>query len=123
MSQARILYVEDNSELRFLTCQMLDGSGYDVVSAATLEEALQALDNGPFDLVFTDLSLGRLSDEETLKVILKHAAGIPVVVMTGSQGDRQKWLDLGAADHEQKPFTREPEAIAASILSRKNPSA
>ena len=53
----RILYVEDNPELRETIGMLMEGEGRRVTSCASAEEAL-ALDAGdPFDVLVTDVSL------------------------------------------------------------------
>lgn len=54
---SRILYVEDNHELRDLLAAMLTTEGYDVVAVATAEVAWDELNRRAFDLLITDYEL------------------------------------------------------------------
>ena len=57
----RILYVEDNPELRETIGMLMEGEGRTVTSCASAEEAL-VLDAGhPFDVLVTDVSLPCMS--------------------------------------------------------------
>ncbi len=57
----RILYVEDNPELRETIGMLMEGEGRTVTSCASAEESL-VLDAGhPFDVLVTDVSLPGMS--------------------------------------------------------------
>ena len=58
MVSARILVVEDNEDVREVPVTLLSREGYDVVSAYDAWSALETLqEQGPFDLVFSDVVL------------------------------------------------------------------
>ena len=76
----RILVVEDEDKLRrILELQLLD-SGYDVVKAATAEEALPLIDRS--DLILTDLKLPGMTGIEMLQLVRRQDSHVPVIVMT-----------------------------------------
>ena len=54
MSRQRILVVDDDESLRWVTEVQLQQAGYHAVSAASGEEALAALRENPAELVITD---------------------------------------------------------------------
>ena len=58
MDKARILVVEDDSDVRQFTAEMLSELGYRVFTAGNAALALQVLDeNQNIDLLFTDIGL------------------------------------------------------------------
>jgi len=57
MSPPRVLLVEDDASIRRFVSLALEDSKLDLVQAATLQSAIQALRSGPFDLVLCDLML------------------------------------------------------------------
>jgi DNA-binding NtrC family response regulator len=76
----RILIVEDEDKLRrILELQLLD-SGFDVVKAATAEEALPFMDRA--DLILTDFKLPGMTGLEMLQLIRRQDSHVPVIVMT-----------------------------------------
>ena len=66
----RILYVEDNPELRETIGMLMEGEGRTVTSCASAEEAL-VLDAGhPFDVLVTDVSLPGMSGTDLARRLL-----------------------------------------------------
>ena len=56
---ARILLVEDEKAIQLALSGLLRRQGYEVEVAGTGEDAFSQLDDASFDLVLTDLALGR----------------------------------------------------------------
>ena len=52
---SRILLAEDDDSLRNFLTRALERAGYEVVSCADGDEAVAALDDGPYDLLLTDI--------------------------------------------------------------------
>jgi two-component system KDP operon response regulator KdpE len=97
--------VDDEPQiLRALTTN-LRGAGYDVVTAATGEDALaQAATRSP-DAVILDLVLPDLSGVEVCRQ-LRAWSEVPVIVLSavGEEGAKVSALDAGADDYVTKPF-------------------
>jgi len=103
----RILVIEDEDKLRrIIELQMLD-SGFDVVKAASAEEALPLIDRS--DLIITDLKLPKMSGLEMLRIIRRQDSHIPVVIMTafGTVETAVEAMKSGAVDFLLKPFELE----------------
>ncbi|MFY3386726.1 response regulator [Paracidovorax sp. MALMAid1276] len=66
----RILYVEDNPELRETIGLLMEGDGQTVTSCASAEEALELDAAQPFDLLVSDVSLPGLSGTDLAKKLL-----------------------------------------------------
>ncbi|MES1257379.1 MAG: sigma-54 dependent transcriptional regulator [Acidobacteriota bacterium] len=101
----RILIVEDEDKLRrILELQLLD-SGFDVVKAATAEEALPLIDRA--ELILTDLKLPGMTGIEMLQLIRRQDSHVPVIVMTafGTVENAVDAMKAGAADFLLKPFS------------------
>jgi DNA-binding NtrC family response regulator len=78
---ARILYVEDDPNVRLLIGDVLQDAGYAVESADTVSAAQSLLDAGTYDLLLTD---GRLPDGNGFSIATKAAAkGVKVLIYTG----------------------------------------
>ncbi|NJL26416.1 MAG: sigma-54-dependent Fis family transcriptional regulator [Thermoanaerobaculia bacterium] len=101
----RLLVVEDRDSLRRMMQRALGEEGYDVVTAATGEEGVEALEQGRFDLVLTDLRLPGISGLDVLERCRARWAQVPVVVLTafGNVSTAVEAMKLGAADFLEKP--------------------
>jgi len=80
----RILYVEDNPELRDTIAMLMEAPGRSIVSCASAEEALaHDGDQGPFDLVMTDVSLPGMSGPELCRALLARHGQQRIVLCSG----------------------------------------
>ena len=66
---ARILVIEDDPSVQEILSQMLMVKGHQVVVASDGEEGIERFKTGPFDLVFTDLGMPKLSGWEVGKIL------------------------------------------------------
>ncbi len=105
MAKAKILIADDDNLVRDSVRKILTMFGYQVVSCASGEKALAAL-NGDFDLVILDINMPGLDGFETLKLINDRDYGIPVIFLTGagSMEYAVKAINLGAYDFIPKPL-------------------
>jgi hypothetical protein len=79
----RILYVEDNPEIREMACELLAEDSREIVALATAEDALNAWGRGKFDILITDISLPGMSGVELARRILKKTPSIPIIIASG----------------------------------------
>jgi DNA-binding NtrC family response regulator len=82
MSDRRLLIVEDHDDTRRVLARFFRLMGYEVVAAATVAEAIEALDSIP-DGVILDLRLPDGPGETVLKKIRDDALPTQVIVCTG----------------------------------------
>ncbi|MGE0824605.1 MAG: response regulator [Candidatus Binatia bacterium] len=105
MRKSRILVIEDHEVTRKNLAAVLQQEGFDVVIAATGEEALSLLAER-FDLVLTDLVLPQVQGSDIVAHIKKETPEIPVIVMTAT-GTEENWTAMqagGATAFITKPF-------------------
>jgi len=102
---ARVLVVDDETQIiRALTVN-LQALGYEVDAAATGEDALKkAADHKP-DAVILDLGLPGIDGVEVIRG-LRGWTKIPIIVLSVREEEREKIaaLDAGADDYVTKPF-------------------
>lgn len=106
----KILFVEDDSELRRTLLEALRLEGYTVHPSASLADAQAQIHHAsqvhvPFDLCIVDLGLPDGSGRDLIATLLQqHTA--PIVVISAQPDERQKiqLLDLGVDDYLVKPF-------------------
>jgi DNA-binding NtrC family response regulator len=104
---ARILVVEDEKAIQLALKGLLSKEGYDVTLAGSGDAALVELGEGVFDLVLTDLALGRGPDGLAVLRASKDARReTPVVLLTahGSERVAVEAMKAGADDYLAKPF-------------------
>jgi CheY-like chemotaxis protein len=75
MTRPRLLLVEDDPSIRRFVAMALEDEAVDVVPAAGLAQAREALKEGPFGLVMCDLMLPDGNGLELLRELLHPAAG------------------------------------------------
>ncbi|GGL98610.1 response regulator [Pseudomonas asuensis] len=87
-----ILLVEDDLTLRSLTSEVMEEFGYQVTAVASAEEALDALQKGGFNVLFTDIGLGGMSGLDLSRQALKRYPDLHVVVASGYAFDKDDEL-------------------------------
>ena len=108
-----VLVIDDERNIRRTLSLVLEGEGYQVVSAETAEEGLAILANPaiPVDLAIFDVKLPKMSGLEALSRVRKDDAlrDLPVIVISGhaTVNDAVNAIKLGASDFFEKPLARE----------------
>jgi two-component system cell cycle response regulator len=120
----RVLVVDDDRLIREMTRDALVQEGFRVATAASGREALSRLgDEGPFDLVLTDLSMREMDGLELLERVKRASPRTEVIVLTGyaSLESALQAMRLGAADYLRKPVSA-PEVtygVRRTLLRRR----
>jgi two-component system response regulator PilR (NtrC family) len=101
---ARILVVDDELSLRQMLSFALRREGYDVTTAEDGRTALQALEDGVFDVVITDVRMPELSGVDLLREARRLDPSVSIIMMTayGSKETVLEALRLGATDYVEK---------------------
>jgi len=105
LSRKRILVVDDDESLRWVTQAQLQQSGFDVTAAADGNAALETIRQVPPDLVITDLKMPGMSGIELLRKIREDYPEIIVIVVTafGTVENAVEAMKAGAYDYITKP--------------------
>ncbi|GAA5334379.1 MULTISPECIES: response regulator transcription factor [Thermus] len=105
----RVLLVDDEESILVPLEFLLRKAGYEVALAKTGEEALEAVERGPVDLVVLDLMLPGLDGFAVLERLKARPSPPKVLVLTarGREADRAKAEALGAEGFLGKPFATE----------------
>lgn len=78
-----VLLVEDDDPVRELIARALRANGFEVVAAASGEEALDLEDGRHVDLLLSDVMLPNQNGFETAHQIHARSPNIPIVFMSG----------------------------------------
>ncbi len=107
---ARVLVVEDNVTNQAVAQGMLEKFGVHIDLVANGQEAITALEQLPYDLVFMDCQMPVMDGYDATRRIRDPQSSvkdhnIPVIAMTANamQGDRDKCIEAGMDDHIAKP--------------------
>ena len=65
-TRTRILFVDDEPKLRLTMAAILQQEGFEVTAAASVAEALRAINTHPFDALVSDLNIGEPGDGFTI---------------------------------------------------------
>jgi two-component system KDP operon response regulator KdpE len=120
----RILIVDDEIQIRRALDINLRAHGYEVVLAASGEEALTEAAATVPDLVLLDLGLPGVDGVDVIRG-LRGWTSIPIIVLSARDGDASKVaaLDAGADDYVTKPFSiNELLARLRATLRRHHPA-
>jgi CheY-like chemotaxis protein len=119
-----ILIVDDDPQVRRLCRLTLEEQGHSVVEATNGNDALVAMQEGPFDLILLDLSMPDMDGFEFLKVVRAKSPELRIIVISGFLGGtmlRAAKL-FGAAATLEKPFSSDSLLLAvASVLAENGP--
>jgi CheY-like chemotaxis protein len=111
----RVLVVEDSVGVRELQRVILEGAGYDVLTAVDGLDGASRLRQDPVDLVLSDVEMPGM-DGFTLTRSIRATRGwedVPVVIMTsrGDEADQRAGLDAGASAYLLKSEFDQAELI------------
>ena len=123
-----ILIVDDEKNYRVVLSAFLSGEGYEMLTADSAQEALEAVDSVDLDLVLTDMKMPVMDGIELLKQIKGKNPHLPVVMMTayGTVERAVEAMQLGAFNFIQKPFQNEAlkqmvhNAISTYVVLKEN---
>jgi two-component system NtrC family response regulator len=117
-----ILVVEDEHEQRELICDILTASGFQVMSADCVEQAILYIKSNKFDVIFSDWKLGELSGLDLLNYVRRNQAELGFVIATayGTINHAVEALQQGADDYLPKPFKRQELLITIDKALKAN---
>jgi len=105
MTNASILVVDDEAQIRRVLRSTLTFRGYTISEATSGEEALDLVRKVKPDLILLDVNLPGMSGVETCRE-LRRSSDAPIIMLTVRNAERDKIdaLDSGANDYVVKPF-------------------
>jgi DNA-binding response OmpR family regulator len=117
MDKKRILYVEDDETLAFLTADNLE-QHFQVVHCNNGKEAFELFCKEDFDLCVLDIMLPEMDGFEIATEIRKRNQEVPIIFLSAKtmKEDRIKGLKLGADDYLIKPYSIEELILKIEIF-------
>lgn len=117
MNKKRILYVEDDETLAFLTADNLE-QHFNVTHCNNGKQAFETFCTEYFDLCVLDIMLPDMDGFEIATEIRKRNQEIPIIFLSAKtmKEDRIKGLKLGADDYLVKPYSIEELILKIEIF-------
>jgi DNA-binding NtrC family response regulator len=115
----RVLVVDDNARARQSMVEVLAAAGHDVVSSASAVEALKIVEQGPFDVIITDLQMPGMDGLAFIRALAERKVETQIVMVTAfaSVASAVEAMRFGAFDYIEKPFDVEQlESLVARAL-------
>lgn len=114
----RILYVEDEGDIRTVTAMALEAvGGFTVITCSSGTEALTAAPDANADLILLDVMMPGMDGLATLSALrgLSQTVDTPVIFMTAKvqASEIQHYMHRGATGVIAKPF--DPMTLSAQI--------
>ena len=113
----RILVVEDNEDSRILVCELLSTLGHEVTGVGSAEEALEALKDGVFDTLFTDVSLPGISGVELAKKAAVMVPGLSIIFASGYGASISSHLSIRSRSLAKPYDLNQLRAVLAAVAA------
>jgi len=99
-----VLVVDDDTSILDTVSSILSGEGYDVVSASSGQEALDAVARKVPPLILLDMRMPVMDGWAVARALRGQGITVPIIVMTAAESAR-RWADeVGAEGYLAKPF-------------------
>jgi DNA-binding NtrC family response regulator len=124
----RIAVLDDEPRMVDVLTMMLGREGYEVRPFVAAARLLEALEEGAFDLLISDLRMPEIDGLEVLRSVRKVDPELPVILLTahGSVSSAISAMREGAFDYVEKPFDNDElkalvrRALDLTRLAREN---
>ncbi|HEX8643959.1 MAG TPA: PAS domain S-box protein [Allosphingosinicella sp.] len=116
-----VLLVEDNDHVRDFAEQLLADLGYEVLAAASADEALALLETRHADIVFSDIVMPDKSGLDLARELRRQRPDLPVVLATGYSAEIVSG-DTAGFEILNKPYGADTlgEALASALRARRS---
>ena len=117
----RVLVVDDEENIRYLLTSALTHSGFEVTTAGTGREALDAVKVFRPDAVLLDVMLPDLDGFEVCRRMRNDGDRVAVIFLTAHDAteDKVRGLTLGGDDYVTKPFSLEEVVARVRVILRR----
>jgi len=114
----KILIIDDEPDICKALRYLLEREEYSVTCTYSGEEGIEAFRKDWFDVVLTDLKMGRVDGMAVLEKIKEISHEMPVIIMTafGSIESAVEAMKHGATDYIIKPFLNEEIRLTVSRI-------
>ncbi len=121
MTVFKILVLEDDKELNRTVCTFLSNSGYAAVGCTNANDAYDALYDGVFDLIVSDIMMPGTDGFEFARSVRELNSDIPILFMTARDdlASKQRGFRIGVDDYMVKPIDLDELFLRIGALLRR----
>jgi len=122
VKQPRILYVEDDITLAFLTRDNLQRAGFEIDYCEDGISAFEKIIGHPYDLYILDVMLPKIDGFTLAKKIRERSESAPILFLSAKStlDDKIAGLQLGADDYITKPFSIEELILKIEVFLKRS---
>jgi DNA-binding response OmpR family regulator len=120
MQAKQILVIDDDEDLSYIICDMLENYGYSVSSAKDGDSAFSLLTDHAFHLILMDINLPGMTGFDICKE-LRKVTSIPILFASArtQENDRITGFDIGGDDYLPKPYSLKELLVRVNALMRR----
>lgn len=118
---AKILYVEDDTNLSFVVKDCLETAGHNVHHFTNGEDAIAAFLKFTYDIALLDVMLPKLDGFTLTKMIREKNPNIPIIFISAKAQleDKLEGLSIGGDDYMFKPFSVDELLLKIKIFLKR----
>ncbi|MDY6822929.1 MAG: response regulator [Thermodesulfobacteriota bacterium] len=104
--QIKLLIVDDDEKFLNTIAERLGMKDFDVTTAAEGKKAVEAAEQGRFDVAIVDLNMPGMKGKDLLKILKENHKFLEVIILTGyaSIDSAVECMKLGAFGYLEKPY-------------------
>lgn len=120
----RLLFAEDEPELRAVAVRRLREEGFGVDGCADGQKALDYAESTDYDVIILDIMMPKKDGLSVLRKLRQCGNNVPVLLLTAKDAvsDRVAGLDAGADDYLTKPYAFDELLARIRALLRRQSS-
>lgn len=120
-SRPRIMYVEDDEVLSYITKDALEEKGFEIFHYPDGQKAFEGFKSQGVDLCILDIMMPKMDGFTLAEKIRQIDYEIPIIFLTAKslKEDKLKGLTLGADDYLTKPFSMEELVLKIQIFLKR----
>jgi len=124
LGNKKILLVEDDPSLGFVTKDVLTLRGYDVTLCTDGEEGEKSFLSGAYDLCILDIMLPKMDGFSLARSIRKKNSSVPILFVSAKsmEEDKLEGFATGADDYITKPFSLDELLCRIEVFLRRRHS-
>ena len=117
----RILIADDDKNIRLLFKAVLEGAGYQTLTAENGREALEIMERQHIDLVVLDIMMPQMDGYEFTRTLREADNNLPILMVSAKQlpADRRQGFLVGTDDYMTKPIDEEEMLLRIRALLRR----